>query len=95
MFTSSKINKNESPSHSLSLGVRFCSDRVSVSTLQPLWDDASYSVLIETMESLKNGLQPHCGATPLVSMRTLLLVLWPSGRSFEVDTRCKRALNEL
>ena len=47
MFTSSKINKNESPSRSLSLGVRSCLHRVSVSTLRPLCDDASYSVLIE------------------------------------------------
>ena len=62
MFTSSKINKNESPSRSLSLGVGSCLHRVSVSTLGPLCGDASYSVLIEN-----NGVTEKLIATTLWS----------------------------
>ena len=48
---------------------------------------------LKTMESLENGLQLHSGATPLFSMRTILLASSQSCRSIHTDAWCKGALN--
>ena len=47
---------------------------------------------LKTMESLKNGLQPHSGATPLFFMRTVLLASSQTCHSIDADAWCKRAL---
>ena len=49
-------------------------------------------ISLKTMESLKNGLQPHSGVTPLFSMRTVSLASLQSCRSNDIDAWCKRAL---
>ena len=57
-------------------------------------DDSAMTLAIlfslKRMESLENALQPHSGATPLFSMRAVLLASSQSYRS--VDAWCKRAL---
>ena len=45
---------------------------------------------LKTMESLPNGIAIHFWATPLFSMRTVLLVPWQSCRSVDADASCKR-----
>ena len=48
--------------------------------------------LLKTIESLKNGLQPHCGASPLLTMRTESLASSQSCCSVDSDAWCKWAL---
>ena len=43
-------------------------------------------LLLKTIESLKNGLQPHCGASPLLTMRTESLASSQSCCSVDVDS---------
>ena len=49
-------------------------------------------LLLKTMESLENGLQPHSGVAPLYSMRTVSLASLQSCRSVDADAQWKRAL---
>ena len=60
------------------------------------WDNSAMMLAIlfslKTMESLENGLQPHSGATPLFSMRTVLLALSQRCCIIDADARCKWAL---
>ena len=44
---------------------------------------------LKTMESLQNGLQPHSGATPLFSIRTVLLASSQSFHNTDADAWCK------
>ena len=48
---------------------------------------------LKTMESLKNGLQPNSGVTPLFSMRTVSLASSQSCCCIDADAGCKQALN--
>ena len=48
---------------------------------------------LKTVESLENRLQTHFGATPLFSMRTVLLSSSQSCRSVDADAWCKWALS--
>ena len=47
---------------------------------------------LKTMESLQNGGASHFQATPLFSMRTVLLVSLQNCRSFDADAWCEWAL---
>ena len=47
---------------------------------------------LKTVESLENRLQTNSGATPLFSMRTVLLASSQSCRSVDADAWCKQAL---
>ena len=60
--------------------------QASSSALRQFWDD----VLIETMELLENGLQPHSRATSLLEMRIVLLASSQSCRSVDADAWYKR-----
>ena len=47
---------------------------------------------LKSIELFENRLQPHSGATPLFSMRTISLASLQSCSSIDADAWCKRAL---
>ena len=59
---------------------------------QQLCNNCRDYVLIETMESLQNGVATHFEATTLFSIRPVLLVSLQHCRSIDTDAECKRAL---
>ena len=60
--------------------------------LRQLCNDCRDSVLIETMESLQNGVATHFEATTLFLIRPVLLVSSQHCHSIDTDAQCKRAL---
>ena len=61
----------------------------------PIWDNGSVLFSLKTMESLQIGVTTHFWATPLFSMRTVLLASLQSYRSVDADAWCKRALGQV
>ena len=63
------------------------------------FDNSAVTIVIllslKAMESLENRLQTHTEVAPLFSTRTVSLASSQSWRSFDSDTRCKRALKIL